>query len=369
MKILVLSPRSINHSRAGGAEIYLNELLTRVNNHEIIVLSSSDRRIYIQPKSYLEIIVAKNEFLFPFFSLQYLSLIKQADIVIESISKFPLIFPLIVSRIIKKPFIGIIYHIHGESLFKELPFIVAFILVVYEKLALKFYAILGAPMITISKSTQQELENIGFSPEKITVIPVGLNIQCQGTELSKSDRPLIVYIGRIKKYKRLDHLLKAFAIVKETAPNASCIIAGKADEKVLVQLEKLAKRLGIERNVSFKKDISEVQKVGLLTKAWVYVIPSTKEGFSISALEAQACGTPVVGYAIPGLVDCVKNGVTGFLVRDGDYEALAQAIKILLLNKDLRLKMSENAKVHASNFQWDISAKKFILTINRWLYC
>jgi glycosyltransferase involved in cell wall biosynthesis len=175
-----------------------------------------------------------------------------------------------------------------------------------------------------------------------------------------------VYIGRIKKYKRLDHLLKAFAIVKEMAPNASCIIAGKADEKVLLQLEKLAKRLGIERNVSFKTDISEVQKRELLTKAWVYVISSTKEGFGISALEAQACGTPVVGYAIPGLVDCVENGVTGFLVRNGDYKALAQAMKFLFLNKEIRLKMSKNAIARASNFKWEISAEKFLITLNKW---
>jgi glycosyltransferase involved in cell wall biosynthesis len=369
VNVLIFNPRSINHSRAGGAEIYLHEILTRINDLKFLVLSSSDRKKYSKSQTYLELLISKSEFFFPLFSLKFTKFVSQVDIVIESISKFPLIWPLFISKLSRKPFVGIIYHIHANSLFRELPLPVAFILYIYEKFALKLYAIFGAYMVTISASTKQELKNLGFPSDKIVIIPVGLTIQCKKYELSKSEEPLIVYIGRIKKYKRLDHLIRAMADIRQAVPHVLCVIAGKSDEKVIAELRKLTKKLKLEKNIIFKTNISELEKQELLRKAWVYVIPSIKEGFSISALEAQACGTPVVGYAIPGLVDCVENGVTGFLVRDGDYKNLAQAIKILLLSKETRLKMSKNAIARASTFKWEISARKFKMSINRWIRC
>jgi len=118
--------------------------------------------------------------------------------------------------------------------------------------------------------------------------------------------------------------------------------------------------LRLEESVDLRGEVRDEEKFDLIRRAWVYVIPSMKEGFGISSLEAQACGTPVVGYEVPGLVDCVKNGVTGLLVLDGDYEALAEAITLLLLGEGLRSEMSKNATLWSRNFDWDVSAKKFL---------
>jgi len=366
MKILVFSPRSINCSRAGGAEIYLHEIIIRIKEHEFFVISSSDKRGGYQHLSYSENLISVNEFLFPIFSLKYLKFVKDFDVIIENISKFPIIWPLLLSKLLSKLFIVIVHHIHGRTLFRELPFPFALLLYIYEVFSLKLYSLFGIFVITVSISTKRELIKLGFPKHKILVIYPGYNpklrIYCNTL---KAKEPLIVYIGRVKKYKRLDHLIKAIEIVKQKAPNVKCVIAGKCDKDVYRKLRNLTKRFKLEANVIIKGEVSEEEKLRLLRKATIFVNPSMKEGFSIASLEAQACGIPVVGYEIPGLVDCVKNNVTGLLVPNGNYKALAKAILHLLLDEKLRSEMSKNAMIWASNFDWDLSAKKFLALLIR----
>jgi glycosyltransferase involved in cell wall biosynthesis len=361
MKVLIFNSRSINSSRAGGAEIYLHEILSRIKGYEFLVISSSDRKSSYQSLSYTENIVARSEYLFPIFSAKYAKHIRNFDIIIENVSKFPIIWPLLLSKLLSKPFIAVVYHIHGETLFRELPFPIALMFYIYEMFSLKLYSLLGVFVITVSESTKRELLRLGFSKYKILIVPPGLDqrtaVLCN---TSKTKEPTLVYVGRVKKYKRLDHLIKAMVIVKQKVPNAKCVIAGKGDDDVYRKLEALAERLGLKSSVIFEGGVDEERKLGLMRKAWVFVNPSMKEGFSIASLEAQACGTPIVGYRIPGLVYCVKDNVTGLLVPDGDYRALAEAIVYLLTHEDSRLKMSSNASQHALSFSWDYSAKNFM---------
>jgi len=366
IKVLIFSPRSITCSRAGGAEIYIHEILSRIALKEcrIFVVSSSDRsdrNVHYGHLSYMENLVSKNEFLFVLFSIKYAKLIKYFDVVIENDSKFPIIWPLLLSKALSKPFIVIVYHIHGKTLFKELPYPIALMLYIYELLSLKLYSALRAFVITISVSTKRELLRLGFSEDRILVVSCGLNLKLRNLcSVAKSKKPLVVYVGRVKRYKRLDHLIKSIKMVKQRVPDIECIIAGKGDEKVYRELRNLSERLGLEAIIRFEGEVSEERKFKILKKAWVYVIPSMKEGFSISALEAQALGIPVVGYKVAGLVDCVENGVTGLIVSDGDYKALAKAIIRLLLNDELRLEMSRNAIQRALSFSWDHSADRFL---------
>jgi len=363
MKALVFNPRSINCSRAGGAEIYLHEILSRIKECGFLVISSSDRKSSYQHQSYTEDIVSGNEYLFPIFSAKYAKHIRNFDIIIENVSKFPIIWPPILSKLLSKPFIAIVYHIHGKTLFRELPSPVALILSIYEIFALKIYSLLGAFMITVSTSTERELLRLGFPKHRVSIISPGLSLELKSSGTVKSKKPLVAYIGRIKKYKRVDHLVNAMKIVRQSIPDTKCIVAGKGDKKVYKELRDLVEKLGLKTNITFEGEVTEDKKLDLMRKAWIYVITSMKEGFSISALEAQASGTPVIGYKIPGLVDCVKNGITGLLVSDGDYRALAEAIVHLLLHEDSRLKMSRNAVRHALSFSWDRSAENFMKII------
>jgi len=366
MNILIFSPRSISHSKAGGAEKYLHEIITRIKGVKLLVISSTDRRGDHKIANYPEYIVTKKEFFIPISLVKCMKIAMQFDLYIENISKFPTIWPLIFSKLFSKPLLIIVHHVHGKTLFKELPWPIALLLYIYEILSLKIYSLFTTLVITVSESSRKELIKLGFPREKIVIIPPGHfskeSIICSST--SKAEYPLVVYIGRVKRYKRVYELVKTMSIIKTVIPSVKCIIAGKGDHNVYKELEELAKKLGLDKNIEFKEDISEEEKAKYLEKAWVYVMTSMKEGFGISTLEAQACGTPVVGYKVPGLIDSVKDGETGFLVPDGDRVMLAKAVLRVLMDKELRVEMSRKAKLFAYNYSWESSAEKFLALIS-----
>ena len=366
MNVVIFSPRSISHSKAGGAERYLHEIITRIKGVKLLVISSTDRRGGRKIANYPEYIVTRKEFFVPISLIKCMKIAMQFDLYIENISKFPTIWPLIFSKLFSKPLLVIVHHVHGKTLFKELPWPIALLLYIYEIFSLKIYTLFATLVITVSETSRKELIKLGFPREKIIIIPPGhfskKSIIYSST--SKAEYPLVVYIGRVKRYKRVDELVKAMSIIKTVIPSVKCVIAGSGDHNVYKELKELAKKLGLDKNIEFKEAISEEEKAKYLEKAWVYVMTSMKEGFGISALEAQACGTPVVGYKIPGLIDSVKDGETGFLVPDGDRAALAKTVLRVLMDKELRVEMSRKAKLFASNYSWESSAEKFSTLIS-----
>lgn len=368
--LLIFSPRSITCSRAGGAEIYVHEIMNRIalKGYKIFIVSSSDRRNKSDrlKLNYEEIIVSRNELLFPFAFLKFVKQIKNFDIIIENVSKFPILWPLFLSKIFRKKFLIIVHHIHGETIFKETPWLISSLLYFYELLSLGLYSFFKSFVVTVSESTKQELVRLGFTETQILIAECGANLSeaCQNS-IIKSKEPLIVYVGRVKRYKRVDDLIKAISIVRQKEPNIKCIVAGKSDEKMYKKICSLTDALGLKDVIKFEEKISEERKLEILKSAWVYVTPSMKEGFGISVLEAQSLGVPVVGYKVPGIVNCVKDKVTGILVPDGDFEALANAILVLIKNEKIRHKMSNYAKMWASRFNWESSAEKFLINLER----
>ncbi len=180
---------------------------------------------------------------------------------------------------------------------------------------------------------------------------------------TKSKDPLIVYVGRIKAYKRLDHLIKSFKTVQDKVNNSKLIIAGKGDQK---PLKKLSIELGIESSVEFYDEVSEEEKSRLLHQAWVFVTPSMKEGWGITVIESNACGTPAIAYDVPGLRDSVKYNYNGILVEDGNEKSLADTIATVLRDSSLRNNLSKNALEWSKQFSWDKSAEKFMEVIDLW---
>ena len=168
-------------------------------------------------------------------------------------------------------------------------------------------------------------------------------------------------MGRVKRYKQIDHLVKAFKKVKENVPDAELIVAGKGDahEEIL----RLARKL--EVTITCLKEVSEEEKVSILQRAWVFVATSMKEGWGISVIEANACGTPVVAYDTAGLRDAVKDGETGYLVPYGDIEKLACKIVEILTNHRLRRRMGREAVKWAKKFSWDAATEKMLKSIEK----
>jgi glycosyltransferase involved in cell wall biosynthesis len=118
--------------------------------------------------------------------------------------------------------------------------------------------------------------------------------------------------------------------------------------------------LDLGKNIDFLGRVSEEEKVKLLSSAWVFVQPSTMEGWGISVVEANACGTPVVASKVPGLVDSVKNPYTGFTVEPKNENEFAKAISKLLNDRKLRSQFSKNSIEWAKKFSWQEKSNEFM---------
>ena len=368
LRILLFNWRSVLSLNAGGAEVHLYEIFNRIadKNQICLVASCNNEQITTQELRFGRLHVShvtNHEFLYPIFSLKFFPkvLTRKFDVIVEDVSKVPIFWPLLMSKLLSTPFIIIIHHVHGKTLYEELPSVLAHFVYVYELMMLKFYALFKSYVVTVSESTKRELETIGFKAEKVWIVYNAVTQSPVATSDFKSPEPLVVYVGRVKRYKRLDHLLRA---IKEV-PNCRLIVAGKGDSDVYESLRALARELQLDSRVELVGEVSEDEKRSILKRAWICVATSMKEGFGISVLEAQAFGVPVVAYDVPGLNESVQNMRSGVLVRNGDVAGLAKAINLLVSDFALREKLSKGALIYAGSFSWDRSAAQFSLILDK----
>ena len=361
LKILVFNWRCWKHPWAGGSERYLKEILTRLarKGYRITLFTS---KFYGQKHREIldgiEVIRKGGQYmLYINAALYYLKELRKRNynLIIESVNCVPF-FSLFYAPFKKR--ILIVHHITDNIPFIELPNkFLAFLARLGEKLMLLLYK--RTPVVTVSESTKKDLERHGF--KKIYIVHNGVNFdglqRLAGNPGKKADYPLVLYLGRIKRYKRLDHLLRAFKVVLEKVPEARLVIAGGGT--ALNEMQKLANDLGIKKYVEFTGPVSEREKAELLHKAWIFVNPSMKEGWGITVIEANVCGTPVVAYDVPGLRDSVRNMETGMLVEDGNIERMAEAIITLIEDSELRERLSKNAIKWGKRFSWDKTAEVF----------
>jgi glycosyltransferase involved in cell wall biosynthesis len=166
----------------------------------------------------------------------------------------------------------------------------------------------------------------------------------------------LLYLGRLRYYKSVDTAIRALPLLVDSYPDIQFSIAGSGPAKSDLQL--LAREIGVLDRVRFHGYVSEQEKISLLQEAHVVVNPSLKEGWGLTVLEANACGTPVVGADVPGLRDSICHDITGYLVPHGDHTSLAMAVDRLLGDSNKRQIMGANARDWGLKFDWDASAIK-----------
>jgi glycosyltransferase involved in cell wall biosynthesis len=197
----------------------------------------------------------------------------------------------------------------------------------------------------------------------ITIAHNGVDEKLYTHKFTKTKHPQVLYLGRIKPYKSIDIVIKAMKSLVEKNKDIKLVIAGSGENEG--ELKKLAKQLEIEKNVDFRGRVTEAEKAKLLAESWVFVQPSQMEGWGISVIEANACGTPVVASNVPGLRDSVQNPHTGYLVQQGNIDLFAARIDLILSNKNIRTDLSTNSVEWAKNFTWKKSADNFLDVIRK----
>ena len=366
MKILIVNWQDIKNPLAGGAEVHLHEVFSRIARmgHAVTLFCSSFPGA--RPEETLDGIHINRKggrYLFNFiFLFEYLTRFRRQefDIVVDDMNKIPFFTPLFV----RKPLYGVTHHLFGKSIFLETNFLLASYVYWMERGAVALYKRRRIPFIVGSPSTERELKNAGFRTDDVTLVNYGVDhLTHQSEGAVKSPIPLIGYFGRLKKYKSVDHLLLALPQVRKHVPDLKVMIVGEGDDRP--RLEEKTKQLGLEGSVEFTGFVSVEKKVELLQRMWLKVTTSSKEGWGLTVIEANACGTIVLASDVEGLRDAVQDAETGLLYSYGNVDELAEKIGQLLTDEELRKRLTKNAIEWAKRFDWGRAAAETVDLLKR----
>lgn len=279
-----------------------------------------------------------------------------ADLVIEFLNKLPLFSPLYV----KRPLVCFAHHLFGDAARLELGMPAAVIVRTYELFIPRVYS--RTPFLAGSESAIENLKEIGIPSENLKVVRFGADTE-KYEPGSKSEVPSILYAGRLKRYKGVDHLLKVVPELLTGFPSLKVHIVGRGD--ALLRLERMARSLGLTECVRFHGYVSEREKCRLYRESWVMCFPSVKEGFGLTVPEAALSGTPTVGYDVPGLRDAIRHDETGLLVPYGNLGALGDALTLVLADQALRERLSESARTLYREYSWQRAAEETMSALER----
>ncbi len=353
LRIVVVNWQCRENPLAGGAEIHLHEIFGRLValGHEVVLLCGGWPDC--PPRAVLDGIDVHRvgtRATFPFLARGYWHrelAHRPFDVLVEDINKVPLYTPTW-----RTPTrVGLVPHLFGGTAFQELAAPLAAAVWLAERPLPWFYR--GQAFEAISESTRDDLVARGVSRESIRVIFPGIDAAHYTPDPTvRAERPVFAYLGRLKKYKGVDLVIRAFAACE--IPEAVLEVAGAGEFRE--DLERLAGTLGIGDRVRFLGRIDETTKIALLRRAWATLFASPKEGWGITNLEAAASGTPVIASNSPGIRESVRHGETGFLVPHGDVAAMATCMRNLSDERALVERLGIAARRFAEGFTWQRAA-------------
>lgn len=216
--------------------------------------------------------------------------------------------------------------------------------------------------------------------EKIAIIPPGVDIgkfypipsdEAKDYLNITHNEKMLLFAGRIEPLKGVDTLIKAIAQMRKSDVLSECphylyIIGGDPDEKKeeidneIIRLRELCLQLGVGDLIIFSGKKNQDTLQYYYSAAEIVVMPSNYESFGMVALEAMACGTPVVATQVGGLQHLVKNNITGFTIPHNDPDALEEKMTRLICQPALREKMSLQCVEYARSYSWEMITPQII---------
>ena len=352
-RVAMLAWRDIDDAEAGGSELHAHEVATRWASAGIdVVLRTSSvagRSALVERDGYR---VVRKSGRYAVFVTGPADIatgrLGQVDGLVEIWNGMPWLSP-VWSRL---PRVVFLHHVHGEMWPMVLPSPLAQAGNLLEsRLAPLFYC--TSRIVTLSESSRSEIVRLpGVRADRVSVVPPGIDPRYSpGGE--RSDRPLVVAVGRLVPVKNFPRLIGILTRVREKVPDLETIIVGEGTERS--NLASRLRELGADSYVSMPGRLSADQLVDLYRRAWVVASTSLREGWGMTVSEAAACGTPAVATRIPGHVDVIEHGVTGMLAdRDDDFE---QHLEALLRDALLRRRLGRAASQHVTGLRWEVTAR------------
>ena len=206
-------------------------------------------------------------------------------------------------------------------------------------------------IIAVSEETKKDLIKNGVPENKIIMIHNGVDEnELYDLEISKYEKPTIILVSRLVKYKRVNDLIEA---IRKLNKNFDLRIIGTGPE--LENLQNSSKGLSVIFEGQVKSHDELIEKI---KKSHLLAFPSEKEGFGIVLVEAMAAGTPYIASDIPVFKEVTNNGEGGLLFKTGDIEDIITKIKVLFNNKKLYSEKIEEGKILSKKYKWPILANK-----------
>jgi glycosyltransferase involved in cell wall biosynthesis len=359
LKILVLADRDWTHPQGGGtgANVYEQVIRWAAWGHEITVVAGEYRGAKRVEQVAPNLVVHRmggRGTVFPRAAAAVLrGLGRDADVVFEVINGITFLTPLW----LRKPRVALVNHPHRDLFIGEFgPRLGRMLAAVLEELPLRFLY-RRAPFLTISGSARDELVSIDHIPaEHITLAYCGVG-PGPFAPGERSATPRLLYVGRLKAYKRIELLLD---MVKEM-PGVELDIAGHGDHGETLDDEISRRQLG--SRVRAHGYVDEQTKAELYRQAWVHVTASASEGWSLTVMEAALCGTPSAALAVGGLRESIVDGTTGLLASSP--AELARNVGRLLEHAELRERLGAAARQRALTFTWERTAATSLAVVQR----
>jgi glycosyltransferase involved in cell wall biosynthesis len=364
-RILILNERDPEHPKAGGAEIHVAEVFSRLadRGHQIRWYASSfagcaresvHEGIRIERCGHLPRYYAGMP-----IRVRRASARGDFDLIVECLNKVPFYSPIYTGR----PVLALCHHLFGEVAFQQVAWPIAAGVVLAERGLPRAYR--RCLFVSISESSQNDLVARGIASDRIRLSHPGIQHPSRPADPDRPRPCRLAYLGRLESYKRVDVLLRAAAELAPRFPDLEVVVIGRGPERPA--LERLSHELGLAERTRFTGFVGDDERDELIADARACAFPSAKEGWGLTVIEANALGTPVVATDAPGLRDSVRHGETGLLAPYADVPAFAAALARLLEQDAFALKMRRTAIEWSKRFDWERAADEMESAIEQTL--
>lgn len=351
--ILFLTWKDIKHPRSGWAEVVMLEYAKRLVQdwHKVTWFASNfSWWKYFENIDWIDIYRKYSINTIYFFAWKWYKKFKKSNkinLILDEAGWIPLLSPLYEKNI---PIYFFAHHIATDEYNK---FIFPFnkLWKAFGDWTYKLYK--NYPTITVSNSTKQELiQKFGF--KNVEIVENAVNIEpIKKIDFWKKENE-IVFLWRIARAKRLEESIKAFEKFLKNSPEYIFnIIWNKQEIEYFQSLEKLISELEIEKQVNFI-DYSKENVQKYLNSAKLMLVTSKKEWYWLVVLEWNCYWLPVLSYDVAGLRDSTKDWKNGYLIKDWDFEAMAQKMSEILSDEKKYQEIANSSLEYIKNFwTWD----------------
>ncbi len=218
---------------------------------------------------------------------------------------------------------------------------------------------------------QELIDGYGADPQRVSVVPPGVDLATfqpmdravARREIGYGGGRLLLFVGRLERLKGVEVAIRALGLLRDRRhDDVRLLILGEdsheGEESEKERLKAIASEVGVRDRVDFVGSVAHHELPYFYAAADVCVMPSYSESFGLVALEAQACGCPVVASGVSGLRSVVRDEVSGYLIDEHDPAAYAERIGRLLENSELAQQMGRRGRLLAQRFSWTRTADR-----------